>query len=314
MDTVGVFGRTVRDATYALDSIYGIDQLDNFTSAQEGKTPPGLYSHYLTTSESLADATFGLPWNTFWIHADPEQQNILLDLIELMKPAGATIINGTEIPDYQRLISPDGWNWDYGSARGYPNESEYTVAKTDLYNDMATYLSELSNTEMKSLEDIVQYNYDNGGTEGGCPWPAGSRAWYSGQDSLLSSLNTKDIMDETYFQALSFVKTFAGERGVERALNHNGTILSGLLVPSDVGQAYQIAAQAGYPMITIPAGIHSDIAMPFGLGIMNTAWAEAQLLKWASAIEDLQCTSGTPYKRTLPRWYNHLGRNLPVDY
>lgn len=313
-DTVGVFGRTVRDAAYALDSIFGIDPCDNFTNAQKGSTPPGLYSDYVTTSESLADATFGLPWSTFWVHADTEQQTVLLDLIETMKSAGATIINETEIPDYERLISPDGWNWDYGSTRGYPNESEYTVAKTDMYNDMETYLSELSNTEIRSLEDIVQYNYDNAGTEGGYPWPSGSRGWYSGQDSLLLSLDTKGIMDETYFQALSFIRTFAGERGVDAALQYNGITLSGLLVPSDVGQAYQIAAQAGFPMITIPAGIQSDIAMPFGLGIMNTAWAEAELFKWASAIEDLQRTSGTPYKRTLPRWYNYLGRNLPVDY
>ena len=62
---------------------------------------------------------------------------------------------------------------DYGTTRGYPNESEYTVVKVrsplagtrtaltlgqvDFYNNIKTYLSELANTDMKSLEDLVQY-------------------------------------------------------------------------------------------------------------------------------------------------------------
>jgi len=45
---------------------------------------------------------------------------------------------------------------------------------------------------------------------------------------------------------------------------------------------------------------------------MGTAWAEAELVKWASAIEDLQLSAGTKYKRTLPKWGSYLERNLPV--
>lgn len=45
---------------------------------------------------------------------------------------------------------------DYGTARGYANESEYTVVKVDFYNDIKAYLSELENTSIRSLEDIVQ--------------------------------------------------------------------------------------------------------------------------------------------------------------
>jgi amidase len=52
--------------------------------------------------------------------------------------------------------------------------------------------------------------------------------------------------------------------------------------------------------------------MPFGLAIMQTAWKEAELVKWGSAIEDLQESSGTPHQRTLPKWYGHLERNIPV--
>jgi amidase len=310
-DSIGTFGRTVRDAVYALDAIYGIDPRDNYTSAQEGKTPEGGHARFLTNKDSLKDATFGLPWNSFWIYADDEQKTILSDLLSLIESAGATIINETEITNYEVLVSPKGWNWDYGSIRGYPNESEYTVVKVDFYNNIKTYLSELENTDIRSLEDIVAYNYANDGSEGGNPYALGIPAFYSGQDGFLASLETKGVMDETYFQALDFTQHSTRD-GIDDALNHSGKRLSGLLVPPDVGQTYQIAAQAGYPMITLPAGVHSNTGMPFGLAIMQTAFEEAELVRWGSAIEDLQLASGTEGKRTLPRWYGYLERNIPV--
>ena len=110
-DTVGTFARTVRDAVYALDAIYGIDSRDNYTSAQTSKTPVGGYTQFLTTSDALQNATFGLPWQSFWALASEEQQMSLTELIELIQGAGATVINGTELPDYQTIVSPDGWNW-----------------------------------------------------------------------------------------------------------------------------------------------------------------------------------------------------------
>ena len=52
-------------------------------------------------------------------------------------------------------------------------------------------------------------------------------------------------MNETYYQALSFCQRSTREDGIDAALQYNGTQLSALLVPPDVGQTYQIAAQAG---------------------------------------------------------------------
>ncbi len=65
-------------------------------------------------------------------------------------------------------------------------------------------------------------------------------------------------------------------------------------------------------MITLPAGVSASTGMPFGLALMGTAWSEATLVRYASAIEDLQFRSGTKYKRTLPNWYGFSTRNIPV--
>lgn len=320
-DTVGTFGRTVRDATYALDAIYGVDSRDNYTLVQE--TPAGGYAQYLSCKADLEGAVFGLPWNSFWVYADSEQQQVLLDIISLVESAGATVVNNTEILDYETIISNDGWDWDWGTTRGYPNESEYTVVAVDFYNNIKTYLSELHNTDIRSLEDIVAYNYNNDGTEGGYTYGNGTGipAFASGQDGFLASLATKGVKNETYWQALGYVQSKT-RGGIDWALSGGGqslpgnkTKLDGLLVPPDVGQTYQVAAQAGYPMITIPASVESATEMPFGFGIMQTAWAEAELVKWGSAIEDLQLTTeGFPYKRTLPRWGSYMVRNIPVHW
>ena len=313
-DSVGTFGRTVRDAAYAFDAIYGVDARDNYTLAQQGRTPSRGYKQYLTNKSALKNATFGIPWETFWTLADEDQQAQLLSIISAVEAAGATVINGTEIPNRELTVSRDGWNWDYGSARGYPNESEYTVVKVDFYNNIKTYLSELENTNIRSLEDIVAYNYANDGTEGGNPWPLGTPAFYSGQDGFLASLETKGIKDETYHQALAFIQKATREDGIDAALANNGRPVDALLVPADVGQTYQLSAQAGYPVVTIPGGVHSRSGMPFGLALMGTAWSEATLLKWASAIEDLQLTTEGLPKRSLPNWYSYKVRNLPVPF
>lgn len=132
-DTVGTFGKTVRDAALAFDAIWGPDPLDNYTLVQSAAAS---FTSCLADKFTLKGAVFGLPCNSFWVHAEPEQQTMLLQLIDLIRDAGATIVDNTEITNYETLVSPDGWDWDYGATRGYPNESEYTVVKVDFYNNI----------------------------------------------------------------------------------------------------------------------------------------------------------------------------------
>ena len=96
---------------YALDGTYGADPLDNYTLGQIGKTPESGYAQFLTNKETLKGAVFGLPWQSFWVLADPAQQAQLLELVALITEAGATVINGTELPNSQTIVSPTGWNW-----------------------------------------------------------------------------------------------------------------------------------------------------------------------------------------------------------
>lgn len=306
-DSVGAFGKSVRDAVSVLDIIYGADNRDAYTADQVGKVPDDGFSQFLVDKTALKDATFGLPWQSYWRHADEEQLEILKQVLSLIAQAGATIINGTEIEDYQNIVNPQGWNWDWLP----PNQSEITVVKVDFYNNIKTYLSELSNTNIRSLEDVVQYNYDNDGSEGGYPWPLGHPAFYSGQDVFEASLETKGVHDETYLQALHFCQS-KSRKGIDGALTYKGTKLNGLLVPPAVGLSYQQSAQAGYPVVTIPVGVSSESGMPFGLAILQTAWADAELVKYASAIQDaIKCSE---FGRFKPTWRGYRERNIPVPF
>lgn len=65
-------------------------------------------------------------------------------------------------------------------------------------------------------------------------------------------------------------------------------------------------------MITLPAGVSPSTGMPFGLALMGTAWSEPTLIRYASAIEDLQLAGLASHGRTLPYWYGYRERNVPV--
>ena len=111
LDTVGCFARTVKDVALVLDVIYGIDLRDNHTFAQQGRIPDMKYSSVRESQSALRGATFGLPWESFWVHANPKIKRQLLELLDLIQLAGATIINGTEIPLHKTIISQIGWDW-----------------------------------------------------------------------------------------------------------------------------------------------------------------------------------------------------------
>ncbi|PHH73477.1 hypothetical protein CDD80_3806 [Ophiocordyceps camponoti-rufipedis] len=318
-DSVGTFGRTVKDAVIALDAIYGYDVKDKATwdMCDQSTVPQWTagqgFQQFLTTRDALARsptkraAAFGIPWNSFWVHADAETQRALTRVIKHLRDAGAEVYNRTEITDYDEIVSPHGWDWDYGSKRRWANRSEYTYVKVDFVRGINAYLNNLESTRVHNLTDIMTFNVRNDYEEGGTPQR--HPAFYSGQDGFEAAEKTGGVMDETYHQALNYSQTMT-RRGINGALDRKGTKLNALLVPLEPGQSYQIAAQAGYPMVTIPVGVHKESGMGIGLGLMQSAWQEHELVRWASAIEDLLMSKG--YQRDRPKWRGYHQRKIPL--
>ncbi|KAI1436663.1 amidase [Xylaria sp. CBS 124048] len=276
LDTVGTFGRTVADAAVILDAIC---------------QPPGGLIGQLGTTTTLKGARFGMPWKRIWETASSTesakvQYKALQRLIDQLRASGAEVMK-VEIPSAESTVPKGGsWDWDYPSSIGHPEHSEFTVVKTDFYNDIKKYLTSLTTNpnNIRSLEDIIRYNIKHTKKEGGVPGT--HPAWPLGQDNFDKSLATNGIEDETYTSALSFIRRTARDEGIDAALRYEGELLDGLLVPvqADGGVATQIAAQAGYPMITIPVNVE-DSGVPFGLAIIQTAFGEDKLVKYGAAIE-----------------------------
>ncbi len=216
------------------------------------------------------------------------------------------------MPCADERIDEDGhWDWErYGDTK--PEISEITVSKVETYCLMRDYLSKLRNTPMQSLEDIVRFNDQNRGSEGG---HAGDLPGFAdGQDLFRKCVATKGVKDETYYAALHHIRRQCRQNGIDSALQHphdEDETLDALLF-CDMKMAGQcIAAQAGYPIISVPIGLDPD-GMPVGLTLQHSAWEEARLVKWASAIEDSVRDRQGP--RATPSYKDHLRKNVPVYY
>ncbi|KAB5518229.1 amidase, partial [Coniochaeta sp. 2T2.1] len=297
MDTVGSFGRTVADAAAVLDAIAGADDDDAYTTVPERRQPLS-YLSYISSSDLLEGARFGLPVKRCWELVSQSCKT----LFAAMRRAGAEIVE-VDLPSVEERTNPHGtWDWKHGE----PAKSEWTVAKVDAYNGINAYLANLVNSPVRSLEDVVNYNINNNGTEGAIPGTV--PAFPDGQPKFHEIVASKGVRDTTYHSALAHIQKQTQENGIDAALSYTST--DGKSVKLDaLGVGQQYAAQAGYPITTIPIGLDAD-GIPVGLSLQQTAWGEGELVKWASAIEDLwNRESGW---RDVPAFRNLGAKNVPV--
>ncbi|KAF2436222.1 amidase [Tothia fuscella] len=305
-DTVGAFGRNVSDACYALDAIVGVDHRDPFTTTQPKASGKG-FASFLSIKTCLTGARFGLPIRGCWDSVPQDIKDTALKVLAAIRKAGAQVID-TNFPCASERIPPGGeWDWEYGRA----TESEFTIVKVDAYNGINSYLSECSGTDIKSLEDVVAYNEANRGTEGA--FPGDHPAFPTGQDNFHECVKTQGLKDDTYFAALEYVQRKSRAEGIDAALQESvdgkTEEFSALLLFDRKGAGQQMAAQAGYPIVTIPIGLDNK-GLPVGLSLQHTAWREAVLIKWASAIEDLlRDEFGW---RATPGYKNFMAKNIPI--
>lgn len=323
MDTVGPFARTVADAVAALDAIACRDDEDEYTMAPDRKQE-GSYLSYVSTAEALRGARFGLPMKRCWDKVPPGCKRVASRVLDAIRGAGAEIFE-VDFPSVEERVNEEGtWDWEHGE----PAKSEFTVAKVDAYNGINAYLRSLRQTPMRSIEDVIEYNRENAGTEGGVPGVA--PAYPDGQDNFLEIAATKGVRDATYRSALGHTRRQTRENGIDAALNDNfregisvadgssdsratmatPKALDALLFCDRRGIGQQYAAQAGYPIICIPIGV-DDGGIPVSLSVQHTAWREADLVKWASAIEDLW--NGENGWRATPTFRNLHAKNIPLE-
>lgn len=280
-DTVGPFGRTVADAATLLGAMTGVDQLDSATQTSEGK----FYSDYTAflDSHGLQGARIGIPREAFFGYS-PKVDTIINWAIERMRELGAEIIDPADIPTAKQVAS---------------SQAEMQVLLFEFKADLNTYLSALESSPVRSLEEVIHFNEEH----------AEQELKYFNQDLFLRAQETTTLADPEYLAALDENHLSAQKDGIDAVMNSYN--LDALVMPTSGpawcidlvngdadsgGGSSQIAALAGYPAITVPAG--HTFELPVGITFMGRAFSEPALIKFAYAFE--QATKARHIPKFLP--------------
>jgi amidase len=281
-DTAGPMTRTVRDAAIMLTAMAGTDPMDPATADADNRRVKD-YTKFLDT-KGLKGARLGLV--TF-----PPQRNAdawkayYLPFLDKIRDAGATLVE-VKFPDFGQTAGTD----------------RTSVLEYEFKADLNKYLAARGGT-YRTLEDLIKFNDENKDRE----LPK------FGQELFIQSQAKGDLTDKDYLDALARIRKQTREDGVDALLAANK--LDALVGPTS-GQAWSVAAVAGYPSITVPIGLRNVPAIAAaenrpaipasiqaaGMLFFGTAWSEPVLIKYAYAFEQLTRGRVTPeFLPTFPK-------------
>ncbi|KAA1474562.1 amidase signature enzyme [Dentipellis sp. KUC8613] len=281
-DTVGPMARSVADAAALLTVIAGPDPLDVRTLSQPAPVPS--FSDALQR-DGLRGARLGVPRLL-----QGEDKNVVAAFdgaLEVIRGLGATVVDGAELP---------------GTAQLLVSKHEMVVLRTDFRFEVEEYIAGLSEvpTGVKNLEDLIAFNEAHAEQELIPPY-------YTDQSRFKRSVQHEK--DDGYRAALDMSDDLGRVRGIDGVLKEHN--LDAIILPAD-RWACEVAAIAGYPIVSVPLGYQPDDVtptpaepiiknapgLPFGLAFIGTAYSDFNLIKYAYAFE--QATLTRLKKRAYP--------------
>jgi len=273
-DTAGPMVRTVTDGAILLGALTGIDNNDAATKQSDGHFHKD-YTKFLD-KDGLKGARIGVARNYFGFHK--ETDDMMEAAIETMKKAGADVV------DPVTLEPEEQWG-----------QAGFDVLLYEFKHDLNKYLKTVNPAvEVETLEDIIAYNKAH--KEESMP--------YFGQEILEMAQEKGPLTDKKYKEALKKIRLLSREKGIDAVIEkHNLDVIvaptGGPAWPIDVvngdhfgGGSSSMAARAGYPNITVPAGYIHDL--PVGISLFGTAWSEPTLLRIAYSFEQHSNIRKTP--------------------
>jgi len=236
--------RTVADAAILLGVLVAQDKLDPTTA--ESRKGSKDYTKYLE-ADGLKGARIGVA--RAFIDPTRPLGKLIEPYLQLLKDAGATLVD---------VYFPTVENFGQ-----YQTEVLLYEFKTDLNKYLAA-----RNAPYKTLAELIKFNEENKAKE----MPI------FGQELFLQAQEKGDLTDEKYLKALQLIKNTT-QYGINSAIEKNN--LDAIVSPTS--GTWGMAAIAGYPYITVPAGFVDGI--PAGFAFFGKAFSEPTLIKFAYAFE-----------------------------
>ncbi len=258
-DTAGPMCRTVRDAWTVFDAIQGRDPNDPATAERSNTFP-------VFDPNGLRGARIGVARDYWGRNAVVDK--VMNAALEAMKRAGAELID-VKFPNRQKF-----------------GDAEFLVLKYEFKDGLEKYLRNRGGKYV-TLDGLIKFNNDNAARE----------LKYFGQSIMVDSAKLGDLNTKEYKDARETARKYAAEEGIDEAVDKNK--LDAIVGPSnaptwmidtvsgDCGSGYvgssSMAAVAGYPNITVPAGFAKEL--PIGISFFGKAFTEHTLIKLAYAFE-----------------------------
>lgn len=261
-DTAGPMTRTVADAAAMLNVLVAPDPNDEITIAR-GKIKALDYRASLK-KDGLKGMRIGVARQYFGRNAKVDK--LIEPQLQVLKDGGAALVDVT-FPKLQ----------DFGDA-------EYEVLLYEFKEDLNKYLEKRGGAN-KSLKDLIAYNNKN----------AEKEMPYFGQEIFLAAQEKGGLNDSAYKIALLQSKLMTQDEGIDAVMDKEkldaivapsgGVAWMTDLVGGDCGvfESSSLAAVAGYPNITVPAGFIQGL--PAGISFFGKAFTEHKLIMAAYAFE-----------------------------
>jgi amidase len=262
-DTAGPMARTIRDAAIMLGAMTGLDANDPASSGSDGRFFTD-YTRFLDPG-GLKGARIGVARQYFNI--GPRVAALMEECLGLMRELGAVLIDPVNFDEFEV------WS-----------KTEMTVLFYEFKNDLNSYLAK-RNAQVKSLADCIAFNTAHRMQE----MP------YFDQELMEQAQQKGDLNQKEYLDALANNQKTARIEGIDVLMKSNK--LDAIVGPTsgpawltdwvdgdhDLGGCSSPAAVAGYPHITVPAGMIRGL--PVGISFFGSAWSEPKLLRISYAFE-----------------------------
>ncbi len=260
-DTAGPMTATVRDAAVLLGVIAGPDPADPITLASpfgEGHD----FTQYLDT-KGLGGSRLGLAGKSYQEEWTESDRVVMMQALADLRSLGAEVAEDVTLPEYEGI--------------------SYEVLIHEFKVGLNAYLRQLGPmASVHSLRELIQFNHRHA-----------AKALKYGQSILLESEATRGtLLESRYWERRQADLAWSRQNGIDAVMN--AYRLDALLFYGNYGA--DIAARAGYPSITVPAGYRGDDGKPVGITFTGRRFSEPLLLRLAYAYEQ-----GT-HRRKAPRF------------